>query len=47
MTYHTQNSDKGSYFQSAMIGQEFVVTGDHSVLEWIDTIVKNNRRNEQ
>ncbi len=43
ITYHTDQSQKDDYFQSAMIGQEFVITCDQPVLDWVLDIVKNNR----
>lgn len=43
MTYHSDQSQKEDYFQSAMIGQEFVIKSDQHMLDWVLDIVKKNR----
>lgn len=45
MSYHDDRSRKKNYFQSAMIGQEFVMKSNPEIEEWIISIVKNNRIN--
>lgn len=35
ISYHTENSWKVDYFQSAAKGQEFVVNADQEIVEWI------------
>lgn len=40
MTYHNANSKKKDYFQSAMIGQEFVFDSSEEIEKWIMKIVK-------
>ncbi|OGS58463.1 MAG: hypothetical protein A2Y19_00470 [Firmicutes bacterium GWE2_51_13] len=43
MTYHDDRSRKKDYFQSAMIGQEFVMDSTPEIEEWILSIVEKNR----
>jgi len=43
MTYHSEESQKEDYFQSAMIGQEFVIDGDQEISDWIKGIIEANR----
>ena len=45
MTYHDERSRKKDYFQSAMIGQEFVMDSTSEIEEWIISIVENSRVN--
>jgi hypothetical protein len=40
MTYHNANSKKKDYFQSAMIGQEFVFDSSDEIEKWIMTIIR-------
>jgi hypothetical protein len=39
MTYHNSNSIKEDYFQSAMIGQEFVFDSNNEIENWIQEIL--------
>lgn len=41
ITYHNSNNNKKDYFQSAMIGQEFVFDSSDEIEEWISNIVIN------
>jgi len=43
MTYHDINSHKEGYFQSAMIGQEFVMGSSKELEQWILSLVDINR----
>lgn len=43
ITYHSDQSQKEHYFQSAMIGQEFVIQSDQNIDNWIRDIVRKNR----
>ena len=43
MTYHDINSHKEGYFQSAMIGQEFVMDSFKELEQWILSLVDKNR----
>lgn len=43
MTYHGSYSKKEGYFQSAMIGQEFVFNSTPEIEEWILSLVEKNR----
>jgi len=43
MTFHDESSRKKDYFQSAMIGQEFVMRSTDEIEQWIHSIVENNR----
>lgn len=42
ITYHTEKSWKEGYFQSADIGQEFVVSGCTKVEAWAKRLIKTN-----
>ena len=42
MTYHSDKSQKEDYFQSAMIGQEFVVESDSEITSWVLDIIKRH-----
>lgn len=42
ITYHTNDSFKNSYFQSARIGQEFVIDADSEVINYFKTIICPN-----
>lgn len=41
ITYHTANSFKDNYFQSAKKGQEFVISEDDRVSDWVKNIILN------
>lgn len=43
MTYHTKNSHKLNYFQSAMIGQEFVFNSNYDIEYWIKSLANQFR----
>ena len=43
ITYHGSYSRKEGYFQSAMIGQEFVMDSTPEIEKWILSIVEKNR----
>ncbi|NTW96625.1 MAG: hypothetical protein HGB31_08410 [Erysipelotrichaceae bacterium] len=43
ISYHSETSQKKDYFQSAMIGQEFVLESDDEIERWIISIVNTNR----
>lgn len=42
ISYHTQNSWKSDYFDSAKIGQEFVIEENSKVEEWVHNLINNN-----
>lgn len=42
ITYHSNNSFKNGYFQSANIGQEFVISENESLTNWVKDIIQNN-----
>lgn len=42
ISYHTKNSFKNGYFQSACKGQEFVISDDDRVTEWAKKIIVGN-----
>ena len=46
LTYHNKNSNKGDYFQSAHIGQEFVIKANQEIKDWIIDLVKKHRNND-
>jgi len=39
ITYHTQNSWKEDYFQSASKGQEFIINANDEVINWAEKII--------
>lgn len=43
ISYHSETSQKKDYFQSAMIGQEFVSESDDEIEKWIISVVNTNR----
>lgn len=43
MSYHDESNRKKDYFQSAMIGQEFVMDSTPEIEKWILSIVEKNR----
>ncbi|MES2849532.1 MAG: hypothetical protein V4685_10785 [Bacteroidota bacterium] len=43
MSYHTKDSFKQDYFQSAAKGQEFVISADNNVIEWTKELLTKNR----
>jgi hypothetical protein len=43
LTYHSQASKKADYFQSARIGQEFVIKADYKIKEWIIKLVQSHQ----
>lgn len=48
ITYHTQNSWKDGYFQSAARGQEFVVEENDAISKWAQNLINNNvSKNEE
>jgi hypothetical protein len=42
ISYHTKDSFRESYFQSAAKGQEFVVSADNDLIEWAKELLVNN-----
>jgi hypothetical protein len=42
MTYHSSKSYKEDYFQSAMIGQEFVLNSNYEIEQWILSLFQEN-----
>lgn len=42
ISYHSENSFKNGYFQSAKKGQEFVISEHEKVSNWAYSIIKNN-----
>ena len=43
ISYHNENSWKDGYFQSAAIGQEFVVKDNDRVEEWAKSLIEGSR----
>ena len=43
ISYHSENSWKDGYFQSAGRGQEFVIHADEKVIEWAFRLIKDAR----
>lgn len=43
MTFHDESSRKEDYFQSAMIGQEFIMDSSPEIEKWIKSIVEKSR----
>jgi len=41
ISYHSKDSYKEGYFQSAMRGQEFVVEADEDIIKWVKNLIKN------
>lgn len=41
ISYHSENSWKDGYFQSAGRGQEFVIHADEKVIEWARSLIKD------
>ena len=41
ISYHTQNSFKDDYFDSAKIGQEFVLEANDKIADWVKKIIEN------
>ncbi len=46
MTYHTPNSYKETYFQSAAQGQEFIVDSHEELRDWVKHLIEKNRDKE-
>lgn len=46
ISYHNELSQKKDYFQSAMIGQEFVLCADENITHWLIDLVKKHRTND-
>ena len=44
ITYHTNNSWKDGYFQSAARGQEFVIEENIPITNWAQNIINTNYR---
>ncbi|MFH4968987.1 hypothetical protein V8G61_12350 [Gaetbulibacter sp. M240] len=42
ITYHSEKSFKTKYFQSANIGQEFVIQENEKLNDWVKEIITNN-----
>ena len=42
ISYHSENSWKDGYFQSAGRGQEFVIHADEKVIEWARSLIKDS-----
>lgn len=42
ISYHTQESFKEGYFQSAAKGQEFIISADNNLIEWTIELLRNN-----
>lgn len=47
VSYHSNSSWKDGYFQSAMIGQEFVVSCTDKVVAWIQEIIDSGTRKDR
>jgi len=43
VSYHKEDSWKDGYFQSAAIGQEFVVKDNDKVEEWAKSLINGSR----
>ena len=43
ISYHNDNSRKGGYFQSAAIGQEFVIKDNDRVEEWAKGVIEGSQ----
>jgi len=43
ISYHSKDSWKDGYFQSAAIGQEFVVRDNEIVENWVETLLKDHK----
>lgn len=43
ISYHTKDSFKEDYFQSAAKGQEFVISEDNNLIAWTKELVTKNR----
>ena len=43
ISYHNRDSFKEDYFQSAWIGQEFVMNADEKVLEWVKNLFNHTK----
>jgi hypothetical protein len=43
ISYHTKESFKENYFQSAAKGQEFVISADNNLIEWTKELITRNR----
>ena len=43
ISYHSENSWKDGYFQSANRGQEFVIHADEKIIEWAFRLIKDAR----
>ena len=43
ISYHSENSWKDGYFQSAGRGQEFVIHADEEIIEWAFRLIKDAR----
>ena len=43
ISYHSENSWKNQYFQSAGRGQEFVIHADEKIIEWAFSLIKDAR----
>lgn len=46
MTYHSKNSFKESYFQSAAQGQEFIMSSSEELQNWVIKLIMENREND-
>ena len=46
LSYHNKSSQKDDYFQSACIGQEFVIEAGDDIKSWIIELVRKNRNND-
>jgi hypothetical protein len=46
LSYHNMLSQKDDYFQSACIGQEFVIEADKDIKDWIIELVRKHRVND-
>ena len=41
ITYHTNNSWKDNYFQSASKGQEFIINANNKIINWTKRIISS------
>ncbi|MBS3991848.1 MAG: hypothetical protein KGZ51_07215 [Erysipelothrix sp.] len=46
LSYHNESSKKDDYFQSACIGQEFVIEAGDDIKSWIIELVRKHRFND-
>jgi hypothetical protein len=45
ISYHNKNSWRNGYFQSAAIGQEFVIKDNEKIEEWAKSVIEDSQIN--